>query len=54
MIHTINGIDLIFLLVGLGSGFAWGYSKAKQKYQEKLNSFKNKLVEDYDLIRKVK
>ena len=54
ILGTINGIDLIFLLIGLGFGFAWGYKKAKQKYQEKLNSFKNKLVEDYDIIRKVK
>lgn len=54
MIHTINGIDLIFLLIGLGFGFVWGYRKAKQKYQEMLNSFKNRLAEDYDVIRKVK
>ena len=54
ILGTINGIDLIVLLIGIGSGFAWGYSKAKQKYQAKFNAFKNKLVEDYDLIRKVK
>jgi hypothetical protein len=54
MINTINGIDLIFLLVGVVIGFAIAYPKAKQKYQAKFNAFKNKLVEDYDLIRKVK
>lgn len=50
----INGLHILFLLIGLGFGFAWGYPKAKQKYQAKFNAFKNKLVEDYDLIRKVK